>query len=628
MEGLGVRPRLEPPPGLIQFDAVPFLLSLVQILVDDDSDGDSDDDDNDSQQLLRDSLAIQRVKALVNEQRKRLSAATNLVTWVQELGGLADAVKGLKGVYEKAVNEALQESVIETAGLARRTTRTFQIPADVSSLFLPDDYLTLRRVTHALAFVSLSARLLIPLKNSAECIQNAASDPPACHQHVIALLDTIRAMGDPLAARIRRKLPEDLWRNDGMLCYLWTGEMYEQNVEDAAHDLRNTLEMMLESVKELDDPVATSREAVDWDTLAATGAFPGVDGTPPPMTLEGRMERMKIIRSEHSAVVPILLYTDRKREKPDGSPVLEEKTPNLLPQCNEYGGPGVRYGVAFVSIPTEEALESDFDAMHVTEVWRLEKQQFLELYVGWSDSTDDRGVIFCPGFALDSAEQLFLAARLMSGIRSSGPCVVIGWRSLGALGYGPWISDREQVQGPRLELRDLVRDIFRFAPTAKPANIIAHGLGAAYITYSLLALPDQAIAQIGTIVVAASEEKAGSLREYLYQMDHMQSWGGRNGDPPSVRCLRYVQTHNRPFAFEKLVLPDSPPRDGESLEVCCEKYVTVSFGSEDGGATNHNLIGRNRRVLADIGQALRDPGEEWRAGQAGPGHQNLYLLGE
>lgn len=49
------------------------------------------------------------------------------------------------------------------------------------------------------------------------------------------------------------------------------------------------------------------------------------------------------------------------------------------------------------SIPVEENLQSNFDAMHVTEFWRLEKQQFLELYAAWSASTDDPGTIFCPG---------------------------------------------------------------------------------------------------------------------------------------------------------------------------------------------------------------------------------------
>lgn len=92
--------------------------------------------------------------------------------------------------------------------------------------------------------------------------------------------------------------------------------------------------------------------------------------------------------------------------------------------------------------------------------------------------------------------------------------------------------------------------------------------------------------------------------------------------------MRYVQTHHRPFAFEKLLEFDPSPRDGESLEVCSEEYVTVSCGSEDGDALNHNLVCRNRRVLADIGQTLREPGQEWRTGQAVAGHQNLYVLKE
>lgn len=50
-----------------------------------------------------------------------------------------------------------------------------------------------------------------------------------------------------------------------------------------------------------------------------------------------------------------------------------------------------------VSVPIEENLSSTFDAMHVTELWRLEKHQFQELYAAWIASTDDPNAIFCPG---------------------------------------------------------------------------------------------------------------------------------------------------------------------------------------------------------------------------------------
>lgn len=122
----------------------------------------------------------------------------------------------------------------------------FSVPADVSNLLLTDDFLTLRRVTHALAFVSLSARLLNPLKASAERIQNAASQPSVCHQRVLALLEEIEATGGPLAARIRRKLPEDVDSlKKASSFFLFTRKEDEENMEDAAHDLRSTLQMMV-----------------------------------------------------------------------------------------------------------------------------------------------------------------------------------------------------------------------------------------------------------------------------------------------------------------------------------------------------------------------------------------------
>ncbi|GAQ87745.1 hypothetical protein KFL_003740060 [Klebsormidium nitens] len=633
------RPGLEPPPGLIRWDTEIFLMTFVHKL--------SQCLQDNPQQLTRDSSFLQVVKTLVSEQRKLLAITDNLVTWVQELGGLVERVKELGGVFKEAVNEALRE-VTQMAALGRRviseqgfrvtadlqlaclddvlgriepvhsypvrsggllsgvwwprsrlpsmskTSDALQIPAGVSNLFLPDDYLTLRRLTHSLAFVSVSARILVPLKEPVERIQNAASKPPVCHQRVLALLVEIEAMGGPLAARFRRKLPKDLLQND-ISYFLFTGQEYEENMEDAAHDLRSTLQMMLDSVNRLDDPLANSREAEDWDTLAATGAFPGVECIPPPMSLEEQMERMRMIRGEYFEVVPILLYTDKSWERDDGSPVLDgNHLPALLPQGKRDASLGVRYGVAFVSIPIEENLEISFDAMHVTEFWRLDKQQFLELYAAWSDSTDDPGAIFCPGyaskqkqqgkgqsetqrksetlkfglgmllklFALDSAEQLFLAARLMSGIHSGGPGVVIGWRSKGTLGSASWFSDKEDAYFSGNDLRDLLLDIFQFAPTTKPPNIVAHGLGAAYVTFLLLALPSYGDIQIGTIVVATPEGRAGSLKRRLNAWNHER---GRNGDPP-IRCVRYVQTHNRPFAFEKLVEFDPRPRDGECLE--------------------------------------------------------------
>lgn len=61
--------------------------------------------------------------------------------------------------------------------------------------------------------------------------------------------------------------------------------------------------MQLDSVKKLDNPVVSTREAADWDTLAVAGAFPGVKCTPPPMTLEEQMGRMKTVCGEDSKVV-------------------------------------------------------------------------------------------------------------------------------------------------------------------------------------------------------------------------------------------------------------------------------------------------------------------------------------
>lgn len=50
----------------------------------------------------------------------------------------------------------------------------------------------------------------------------------------------------PLEARIRRKLPEDLDSlQKASSCFLFTRKEYEENMEDAAHDLRSTLQMMV-----------------------------------------------------------------------------------------------------------------------------------------------------------------------------------------------------------------------------------------------------------------------------------------------------------------------------------------------------------------------------------------------
>lgn len=50
-----------------------------------------------------------------------------------------------------------------------------------------------------------------------------------------------------------------------------------------------------------------------------------------------------------------------------------------------------------VSIPVESELNNDSDAMRITEFWRLEKRQFLELYAAWSDGTEEPGTFICPG---------------------------------------------------------------------------------------------------------------------------------------------------------------------------------------------------------------------------------------
>lgn len=63
------------------------------------------------------------------------------------------------------------------------------------------------------------------------------------------------------------------------------------------------MSLQLDSVHKLDDSAFNAREAVEWDKLAATGAFAGVKSTPPPMTLKEQMERMRIVRHGSSEVV-------------------------------------------------------------------------------------------------------------------------------------------------------------------------------------------------------------------------------------------------------------------------------------------------------------------------------------
>lgn len=57
--------------------------------------------------LLKERASFQLIKTLFNEQRRRLAETQDLVTWIQELGGLAEVVKERGGVFEEAVNEGL-----------------------------------------------------------------------------------------------------------------------------------------------------------------------------------------------------------------------------------------------------------------------------------------------------------------------------------------------------------------------------------------------------------------------------------------------------------------------------------------------------------------------------------------
>lgn len=119
------------------------------------------------------------------------------------------------------------------------------IPSDVSQLWLPDGFLTLRRVTHSLAFVSLSAPLLKTINSATNDIIRAASNPQGCHGSVLTLLSKIEAIGGPLASRIRCKLPGDLYKDDDYSCFLFTKNEYGQNMEAAASDLKCTVDMMV-----------------------------------------------------------------------------------------------------------------------------------------------------------------------------------------------------------------------------------------------------------------------------------------------------------------------------------------------------------------------------------------------
>lgn len=68
---------------------------------------------------------FQLLKTLVNEQRRRLAESEDLVTWVQELGGLAELVKERGGVFEEAVNEGL--SAITSVGRRAISPESFKV---------------------------------------------------------------------------------------------------------------------------------------------------------------------------------------------------------------------------------------------------------------------------------------------------------------------------------------------------------------------------------------------------------------------------------------------------------------------------------------------------------------------
>ncbi|GAQ87747.1 hypothetical protein KFL_003740080 [Klebsormidium nitens] len=676
------RPRLEPPPGLVRWEGALFLTYFMTSL------GESLSKDRGL--LLREHASFQLLKTLVSEQRRLLAETEDLVTWVQELGWLAEVVKERGGVFEEAVNVGLRDAVtplgrraisapnyremVESylavwdehtllaeiqvlpevpmgpglSQLLNDKEKGIMIPADVSRLFLTDDFLTLRRVTHSLAFVSLSASILKSIKETVEGIEKAASNPQECHESVLTLLRDIEAMGGPLAARLRYNLPGDLHKNDDGACFLFTENEYGENMVAAAHDLKCTVDMMLECVAKVDEPIGNSRDATEWDVLAATGAFSGVQITAAPPTLEETIEQNEVVfipkgpipyrdkqdkppwadfRPEAHLKVPVLLASDRgwseEHDLKGETPWGEE--PTLVPQACGLGSIDTDFGVAFVSIPNESKLKKDSDAMHITEFWRLRKRQFLELYSAWSAGMDDPGAMFCPGFALLRLffVQLFLFRP--SGIRSGGPGVIVGWPSEGSLGLGAWFSDKESVQRLSHNLKVILRDIFQFAPTAKPVNLVAHGLGASYVTSTLAtSYREFETRYLGTLIVAASAESAGSLEMWLRRFNEKR---GKNGEPP-VECVRYVQTNNRPFAFEKLLEFSDRAKDGESLEVCCGDYVTISCGSGYGDVTNQNLLCRNRRVLAESEQTLRKSGEQWKKRKVVEGYENLYELEE
>lgn len=96
-----VRPRLEPPLGLVRAEGALFLLYFMMSMSDQMMYGGGHG------LILREYSSFQLLKILAREQRRRLAETKDLVTWVRELGWLVEEVKEGGGVIEAAITEAL-----------------------------------------------------------------------------------------------------------------------------------------------------------------------------------------------------------------------------------------------------------------------------------------------------------------------------------------------------------------------------------------------------------------------------------------------------------------------------------------------------------------------------------------
>lgn len=67
--------------------------------------------------------------------------------------------------------------------------------------------------------------------------------------------------------------------------------------------MHSCFSFQLGCVAEVNDPIRNSRDATEWDLLAATGAFSGVKPTAAPQAVKEQMKRMKVVHGHSHDVV-------------------------------------------------------------------------------------------------------------------------------------------------------------------------------------------------------------------------------------------------------------------------------------------------------------------------------------